>query len=115
MNLSSVMGDLTYVQDALRAYGAALYNDLLEVSSLHGRLPELYEDAAGCPPADAFFSFPSIVEATEVLQKHASATRELIVALEEIKLDTRRGYERPAHWAPDLRVEAGWHDDAWTI
>lgn len=115
MDLSSVMGDLTYVQDALRAYGQALYRDLLEASSLHGRLPELYEDAAGCPPADAFFSFPMILEVTKALREHASATRQLIVALEEIKLDTRRGYVRPAHWTPDLRLEAGWQDNAWEV
>jgi hypothetical protein len=98
--------------DVIRAYGAALYHDLLDTASLHRRLPELYEDAAAYPHHEAAFALTMLGHLTKQAREHATATRELIVSLEHLKLGLRGGYDRPAHWTPGLRAERGWHDDA---
>lgn len=107
--------DRALTEEVVRSYGAALYNDLLEISSLHCRLPELYEDAAAYPSDEVVVALPVLVELTKQLREHATVTRELIVALEHAKVGLRGGYDRPAHWVPDLSLDKGWRDDAWQV
>jgi hypothetical protein len=107
--------DQSLAEQVVRSYGAAVYNDLLDVSSLHRRLPELYEDAAAYPASEMLVTLPWLVELTKQLREHATATRELIVALERAKTGLRGGFDRPPHWRPQLTAEDGWHDDAWDI
>lgn len=56
-----------------------------------------------------------MVDLTKGLREHATATRELIVALEHLERGLRGGYGRPDHWVPDLSLEHGFHADAWEI
>jgi hypothetical protein len=101
--------------EMVRAYGAALYDTLLETADLHSRLPELYEDAAAYPLDEAVVALPVIVDLTKLLREQAAATRELIICLAHLKEGLRGGCNRPAHWTLAGAVERGWHDDIWNV
>jgi hypothetical protein len=104
--------DQALTEQVVRSYAGALYDDLLDVASLHRRLPELYEDAAAWPPDEASVALAVLVELTGRLHEHADATRELMFALERTMVGLRGGYDRPGHWEADRLAERGWHDDA---
>jgi hypothetical protein len=107
--------DEALTDEVVRCYGAALYGALREAASLHGLLPELYEDAAAWPPEEAVVALPVLVDLTKLLREHASDAWELIVSLEHLKVGLRGGFDRPAHWTLVGAVGRGWHDDVWNI
>jgi hypothetical protein len=107
--------DEALTDEVVRSYGAALYAALRETASLHGLLPELYEDAAAWPPDEAVIALPVLVDLTKLLRQHAADTWELIVSLEHLKVGLRGGLDRPTHWTLSGAVERGWHDDIWNI
>ena len=107
--------DEVLTDEVVRSYGAALYAALREAATLHGLLPELYDDAAAWPPEEAVVALPVLVDLTKLLREQAAATWELIVSLEHLKMGLRGSCDRPAHWTLAGAVERGWHDDVWNI